>query len=251
MVESPLASALRDGLAALQREATSALRHSVLRFSAAAALGPLAVASPARAASEEGALWVNAHLAVPLTSRLSANLIVQPRIVADISDYQRVVLRPWLQVELGHGFHAALGYDAHLIESPASTLEQRAWQQLGWGGRWRPLRAFGRARLEERFFEGPGPTLWRGRLLGGLGLPLGRSFELVVQDELFLNLNENGRASRSGLRENRLYAGFGRSLGDRGRVDLGYQMQWQELLGPDRIFHTLMLGVRVDAPKRR
>jgi hypothetical protein len=215
---------------------------------AAAWLATLAAAQPAGAVSEEGALWTTLHLALPVSPRLSAHLIVQPRFDADVSRLQRVVVRPWLEAGLGRGFAAALGYDAHVIENPVSTLEQRVWQQLSFGRAWRPLRGFARLRLEERFLEGSDPVAWRSRLLVGLGAPLGRSFELVAQDELFVNLNQTRRVARTGVRENRLYAGFGRPLRDRLRADLGYQLQWQELPGADRMFHTLMLGLRFDAP---
>ncbi len=135
-----------------------------------------------------------------------------------------------------------------MIESPASTLEQRTWEQVAFGHRFDPLRAFARLRLEQRFFQGEDTASWRSRLLGGVAVPLGRAFELVVQDELFVTLNQLSPALRTGLRENRFYAGVGRPLGDRVYVDVGYQMQWIDPPGTDLIFHTLMLGVRFDVP---
>jgi len=230
-----------------ERRVGSSPHHRLLAYLAVLFLVG-APAAPARAATDEGALWVTLHLALPVADRLWAHLVAQPRFDDDVSRLQRVVLRPWLEAALPHGFSGALGYDAHVIENPQQSLEQRIWQQVGYQRAWRPLRAFGGVRLEERFFEGDAGAALRARLRVGLGLPLPRSFELVAQNEGFWNLNRTGSITRVGYRENRLSAGIGRPVGERARADLGYQMQWQQRPASDRIFHTLMLGLRVELP---
>lgn len=208
----------------------------------------LAAASPARAAEELGALWFTAQLHAPLTDRLSAHLLLQPRIGDDFSELARIVVRPWLQASFSHGLAGALGYDAHVIVEPRSLLEQRAWQQLSFRHSWAPTRANARFRLEQRFFEGSNEVALRARFLIGFAVPLSWSVELVARNEFFVNLNETGVIRRTGYRENRLFGGFARRLGGRTRGEVGYQMQWVGLPGSDLVNHTLMLGLAVDLP---
>lgn len=207
-----------------------------------------AALDPARAAEETASLWFTSNIRVPISERFSWNLIVQPRFDDDISQLDRVLVRSWFDASLPYGLAVGLGYDAHVIENPVPLLEQRAWQQLAFKRKWPAVRTFGYARIEQRFFEDSDGVAVRGRVLLGLAVPLMRSVDLVARNEFFVNFNETDAGVRTGYRENRLFGGLSRPLNQRTRAEVGYQMLWVNLPGPDAIAHTLMLGIAFETP---
>ncbi len=208
----------------------------------------LAAAGPVRAAEHDAALWSVGTLRVPLTERLSWHLTGQARWVDEIDTFERGVVRSWLSLSLPRRFGAALGYDAHIFDNPRSTVEQRFWQQLAHSVTWGPVTTRTQGRLEERFFEGVDKVAWRARFLVGWTIDLPRSFQAVVQNDFFVNLNENRRVTYRGLGEDQLFVGVRRPLGRGLRLEAGYLMQFLERRGRDLFNHTLVLGFAYSAP---
>ena len=197
------------------------------------------------AVEDDARLWSTGTATIALPAEFEASLQLQTRFFDDISDLERVVVRPWIGRPLGHGFSAALGYDAHLIREPMEREEHRAWQQLGFG---HPLLALGaahRARLEERFIEDVDETAVRLRYLLRLTAPIPEtSVKLVVANEAFFDLNSVSGGPDSGFGETRAFAGFEFGLGDAVVAEAGYQLQYVDRKPEDAANHTLMLSLR-------
>jgi hypothetical protein len=113
-----------------------------------------------------------------------------------------------------------LGYAYGVAFPDAGTLrEHRLVEQYAWsgGGTWRV--SF-RSRLEERFVTGHETVLLRFRQQAHVSWPLTRTLRGVFSEELFLQANSAGQASR-GFESNRVAVGVGRLLTSRTWLDLG------------------------------
>jgi hypothetical protein len=64
-------------------------------------------------------------------------------------------------------------------------------------------------------------------------------------DELFVNVNQLTGAPRAGVDQNRLFVGVGRHIGEKVRVEGGYQMQLINRRNPtpDRLNHVILVSL--------
>lgn len=198
------------------------------------------------AAETDGRLWSTLQVSAPVAGDLSAALELQTRFRDDVSDLERLVVRPSITLRPRPWLAGTLGYDAHIIESPVDATEHRAWQQLA-----APFELGGaaltpRVRLEERFADELSGVAVRARLGAFARLPLGSSaWSLVASEEAFVNLNSLRRGPDSGFGENRAFAGVGRDFGERVTLEVGYLNQWIERPGvPDLVNHTFAITLR-------
>jgi hypothetical protein len=221
------------------------MRLATALGSAVGALLLLALPSTARALENDAQLWATLHVGRPIGDRVAVNLVLQPRFGDDISELERMVVRPWVSVRAFTSTFASLGYDAHIIEHPDSLLENRIWQQML--ASWKPegLELDGRLRIEERFIEHTSGALVRLRARLGLIRPLEGRYALVGRNEVLVNLNSlsRGADTSSGFDENRFFAGLRFGLGEHSTLEAGYQMVYDDRPGDDEIGHTLMIGL--------
>ena len=211
----------------------------------------LVLSAQARAADQGAAGWIEVKLRVPFAERYSFQLMTEPRIFQNPDQLRILLIRPWFDVMLPHGFGVALGYDGLLFSHPIIKQEHRLWQQVSHGHVWQHVRSLLRFRLEQRFFSQADRVSVRGRFLLGVGVPLGLGIELLVNNEFFVNFNDLPIVGVQGYTENRLYGGFGRRFAPWVSVAIGYQMQWQDLDAVNLINHTVMVGVVFETPTRR
>ena len=216
------------------------MKVSMLALSAA-----LWACPAASGAQHDLRLWSTLNGTVSLNDSVSAGLFLQPRFRDDISQLERLVVRPSVSVRLGNVWSTALGYDAHLIESPADAVEHRIWQQIGARHNTGPLGLDYRARIEERIIESVDLAV-RLRLRSRVVFPIGSggTYSLVASEEVFLNLHSPSAGIQAGYGENRLFAGVGAAIGSGRRIEFGYQWQHVELTvqSQNQNNHTLMVG---------
>lgn len=190
-----------------------------------AAILPALLPSPVSAQDRDDVQqWTLLTLSAKLPHRLRGYFEVQPRISNDISRMGRLLIRPALGYQLDAKTSVWLGYAWTPAFSPTYNNEHRIFQQLLITDKARRLEISNRTRLEERFINGAGDTAVRLRHFLRLAHPLeasGRWFA-ATYDEIFFNLNSTPRGPSSGLDQNRLYFGLGRTLAPGLKGELGY-----------------------------
>jgi hypothetical protein len=141
-----------------------------------------------------------------------------------------------------------LGY-AYVRTEPAigrDSDENRIFQQLTWSHKSEPVTLSARTRLEQRFFNTGDDTGWRFRQLFALSVPIRNRLGLVVNDEVFVHLNDTDWGARTGFDQNRFFIGPEWAV-DRHRnvrVRLGYVNQFDEIpIGPNQLNHILSLNL--------
>ena len=212
----------------------------------------LALAIPSARAAENGpAGWIGVHVRVPFADRYAFQMLTEPRLFENVDQLRIVLLRPWFSAALPRGFGVGLGYDGLLFWHPVDRQEHRIWQEGSHRHDFSRLWTLARFRFEQRFFSDENRVSVRGRFLLGIGVKLGRAFELLVNNEFFVNFNDVPIVGRQGYSENRLYGGFGRRFAPWMRAALGYQMQWIDADLTNLINHTVMVLVSFDIVRKR
>lgn len=179
---------------------------------------------------------------------------LQPRFTED-SDYEQLLVRPGVGLDVGHGASLWLGY-AYINTDPATRAsfdEHRIWQQLLWSTKLGSLGLQSRTRLEQRFVDTGSDTGWRARQFVKATYPLAfrSQLGLAAYDELFIDLKDTDFGADGGLSQNRLFAGFAWKLDDSGRtvVELGYLNQYINNTGrADTMNHLASLNLLVSLP---
>ncbi len=211
----------------------------------------LASTCPSWAADDEAGFWATGSISTGLAEHWRAALDIQPRFVDGVDTLERVVLRPSLTRRISEPLALTLGYDAHLIESPAGRVEQRLWQQAMITGALATMQTHLRIRIEERFIEDVDSAAVRGRFRAGVKWPTGFSLltHAIVRNEIFFNLNAPDGGPDTGFDQNRFFAGFARRLAGNLDGELGYQMQYIDRSGrEDLAIHQafVALSMRFD-----
>lgn len=216
----------------------------------------LASASIAHAGAEEDAqLWLafttigrGPASATGEPSRLRYWLEAQARFDDDASHLQQDFLRPGLGYDLTPRVTIWAGYgwfDTELQDG-RDFGEHRIWQQVTWSGA-APLAGFApgtRTRLEQRLVEDAGDTGLRLRQLFRGQRPLAGPWSLVLQDEVFVNLNDTDAGTAAGFDQNRAFAGVAWQFAPLARLELGYLNQFIARRGrDDRVNHILSFGI--------
>lgn len=192
--------------------------------------------------------------ATPQLRRLRWWFDLQPRFTED-SDYEQLLVRPGIGLDVGHGASLWLGY-AYINTDPATRAsfdEHRIWQQLLWSTKLGSLGLQSRTRLEQRFVDTGSDTGWRARQFVKAAHPLALHprLGLAAYDELFVDLKDTDFGADGGPSQNRLFAGFSWKLGEGGHtvVELGYLNQWIANTGrTDTMNHLASLNLLLNFP---
>ena len=211
----------------------------------------LTLGTPAARAAENGpAGWIGVHVRVPFAERFAFQMLTEPRLSENGGQERYILLRPWFSAALPHGFGVGLGFDGLFFWNPDNKQEYRIWQEVLQRQEFKPLWTLAVFRLEQRFFSNADGVSVRGRFIVGIGVKLGRKFELLVNNEFFVDFNDVPNAAKRGYTENRLYGGFRRRFAPWVRAALGYQMQWIDSEPTNLINHTVMVLVSFDAIRK-
>lgn len=205
-----------------------------------------------QATEDDAQLWMTGTASKAFGDGWRANLLVQLRFRDDLEDFERILVNPSLGRDLGRGFSAEVGYDAHALRSPRDRLEHRTWQQLAYA---HDLEAIGlpavdvlhRLRLEERFLEGEDGVASRLRWLVGGSVPIVETrWKAVLRNEAFFDLDAKRQGpTEAGFGETRIFAGFDRALGDSAGLEIGYQLQYVDRRrSEDFAAHTIWIALR-------
>lgn len=209
------------------------------RTRAGAFLLMLATASPALAADEEAQLWATQSIDIGLDddTRIQINAIERAR--GDAFGGNQVQVSGGVEQDIGGGFSVA---GSLIYQHSGGQDEIRLQQQISYTTG--PLSL--RTRLEQRFQEGVGRTVWRLRQRVQLTETLDADGEWAVVGSVegFVNLNRGNPDSRTGLAAVRTQAGMRHALSKRLSLTLSYVRQHEFRDGrPDRVGHAPVLAL--------
>jgi hypothetical protein len=233
---------LRDGDKALAR----------FNWGSLIIFGALTLTASTACAAENGpAGWIGVNVRVPFAERYAFQLLTQPRLFENPERLRVILLRPSFGAALPRGFAVGLGYDGLLAWNPLKRQEHRIWQEGFHRHDFDRLWTLARFRLEQRFFSANNLVSVRGRFLLGVGVKLGKAFELLVNNEFLVNFNDVPIVGERGYSENRVYGGFSRRFAPWVQAALGYQMQWIDAGLVDLINHTVLVLVSFEIPQKQ
>jgi len=175
----------------------------------------------------------------------------QPRVGDNVSELERLLIRPALGYKVTPDLSVFLGYGwtptfmNNHYESDFRD-ETRIWEQLSYNQHdvFGLLEVEHRFRQEQRFIQHVGNAANRSRymLKGSLPLTTEKDFGLTGYDELFVSLNSVDNGPRAGFDRNRIFVGpyvVMKPL----RLELGYLGEYgKRFMGSeDRMIHAVAL----------
>ena len=188
--------------------------------------------------------------------RLRWWLDLQPRFADRADGLDQALIRPGVGVSLSDNTTVWAGYAWIRTKrrGQGHSEEHRIWQQLTWSPRIGRLKLSSRTRLEQRFLDTGDDIGWRFRQFVKGTFPIavdGRLF-LSAYDEIFFDLNGTDWGQRSGVSQNRMFAGLGWKFGSRPSsgpltVEVGYLNQFvRKRSADDELNHILSINLFVN-----
>ncbi|MEB3244689.1 MAG: DUF2490 domain-containing protein [Vampirovibrionales bacterium] len=222
----------------------------------------LLVAGPsAHAAENELALWVPVTLEKKMlkSSKHPVRLMLEvtPRQADDLTNFEQLIIRPAVGVQLTKSISVWQGYawTPLLFNNRQQTTfndEHRLYQQLLFEKTFfKKLGVTNRWRFEERFIEGEGEVALRSRNLTRLSWPLDaqKKWAAILSNETFFNWNTTSRDGiQRGFDQDRIFVGINRELNPHVNAEAGYMLRiWNRPNAtPDKFSHIILVGVNVN-----
>lgn len=210
-------------------------------------------ATPTTPASlQSGAVWLSPAIGLRyrIDERWTFQMDTQFRFDGASGTLLDVQVRPGIEYILSPNWGVGAGYVQYQRYLAGQTTSRGAFQDILYRAHVDTLPVAGRWRWEELFYDN-GTYLVRTRLLAGLRIPLKDTpWELAFSDEVFFNVGNNGPNRRQGWAQNRIYAGFGRSLTPWSKASLGYELDTYNptgsMPGGVRNIHNIKLNLVFD-----
>lgn len=178
--------------------------------------------------------------------RVRGMLEVNPRIGVGTGQFDQLLLRPAAGYQLSRTTSVWQGYAWTPSWLPRYLNENRIFQQLLIENRFGRWGLVNRTRLEERSIDHVDRTALRLRHFVRVTVPIKREskWQLVGQEEIFINLNKVNAAITPGINQNRVFLGVNRQLHRKLNMDFGYQYQYINRNDPveDRHNHVLLIN---------
>lgn len=159
------------------------------------------------------------------------------------------------RIGLGYGIatdlvvYAGLVYDVFYTRSMKNyNAEYRTWQQLSWGFYQQPTYELSlRTRMEQRFRQSASGTAWRIRELFEMTFPnlIHHTVSLVINDEIFLNINTLTWVSHHTFAQNRVLMAFEFPIAHGINLTVGYLNQYLRRSANHEMNHILYLSLHI------
>ncbi len=175
----------------------------------------------------------------------------QGRFGDDSSRFSQAIIRPGVGYAVSDTTSLWVGYAWIPTDKPFAAgdrfNENRIWQQLLWAKPYSFGKITSRTRTEQRFFDIPGSSdvAYRFRQFFKWSIPMPaispKAF-FILQDEVFVNLNDTDVGIRAGFNQNRFFTGFGYNFNKTVTGEIGYLNQYlnrPENPRPDQMQHIL------------
>ena len=192
---------------------------------------------------EDVGLWATVIAEGKFNDKFGWYAELQGRLKDDASRRDQAFFRPAINYWLSEKTSLWLGYVAAARYTPDDArYEKRYWQQLM--HRFEPVAGFGllsRTRFEQRDLDTTTDTAHRFRQMIRLEKQLFSSSptQLLVQDEVFINLNNTKNGPQSGFEQNRLFLGAALFPTKTSRLEIGYLNQTVDGANVNNMNHIL------------
>jgi hypothetical protein len=189
----------------------------------AAALMVLAMLFPgvARAQMEhDGGLWILANLAGQVAPRWSLNLEFDVRSFERFTRTSELIIQPGVVFKIDDHWTWTLQYMYDV--RPPTNNEHRLMTDGSYHTDIKSAVLGTRLRLTVRFVDNVGTILRLRHRLSALWAIADTPAYLVVTNEIFFNLNDQGEGPVLGFEEDRLFGGVGYHFGPHLRAEMGY-----------------------------
>lgn len=207
-------------------------------------------AGPAAAAEQDAQAWAALQLDTTLTERWDATLSGELQTRDNVSAFQSLILDGGAFYRASPRVKLGLGYQ-YTVAEPGKSDEQAPWQSLEYTHGFRDLTLGYKLRLDERIRDDTDGVLPRLRLGLRVTYPLGEAWYAAASEEIRFNLRDPGTGPVGGFEQNRVYAGLGRKIDERARVEFGYLWRFERERGkPDRSDNVLFLQFVISADMR-
>jgi hypothetical protein len=218
---------------------------------------PLLAPTASLATENDFQLWPVGRIHHAIDEDWSVSFMARGRFDEDASHSKDYLLRPYASwtlvdnVPFVDSLTVMAGYD--YLHSFDGRDEHRAWQSAHHAVEHERLRLVHRVRLDERFIEGIGPTIFRFRYRLSTSYPFGDSeWYGIASDQVFANLNDDNQGPVDGFEQNRFRLGVGRHVFGRLRVEGGYEFQYaRRRATADEFRHAAFLEFSLSTGSRK
>ncbi|HEU4407635.1 MAG TPA: DUF2490 domain-containing protein [Polyangiaceae bacterium] len=222
-----------------------------LLAAAAAAFALACAPAPALALDHDVQSWSLFFAQGYVVPKLRWYAEVQPRFGNDVSELDRLLVRPALGYQLTPALSLWAGYAWTPLFSPEFRNEHRPFQQVLVENKLDPLFLINRTRFEQRIIEdADGVSLRLRHMVRGVvrfgDSPLG----VAVYDEVFFTLTEPTGAPRRGFDQNRAFVGPNYKFSSVVQAEIGYMNNFINLPPgrEDRMNHNIMFMLFASFP---
>lgn len=189
------------------------------------------------------------------TSRVKWWLEGQGRFGKDSSRFSQGIIRPGVGYAVNEKTSVWLGYawipTSFPFAGQSPFNEHRIWQQLLWSNPYSFGTITSRSRMEQRFFDIQGSTdvAHRFRQFFKWSIPMtfvSPKVSFILQDEIFVNLNDIDTGARSGFNQNRFFTGIAYKFSQIATGEIGYLNQYFNRPAnprPDQMQHILAVNL--------
>jgi hypothetical protein len=217
----------------------------------------LLVATESHATDNDFQLWPVGRVHHAVNEDWSVSFMARGRIDEDASHSKDYLLRPYVSwtivddVPFIDSLTVMAGYD--YLHAFDGRDEHRAWQSAHHAVEHEKLRLVHRVRLDERFIEGVGPTIFRFRYRLSVSHPFGDSaWYGLASEEVFVNFNDDDEGPLDGFEQNRLRLGVGRHVFGHLRVEGGYEFEYaRQRTNPNEFRHVVFLEFSLSTGNRK
>jgi hypothetical protein len=217
----------------------------------------LLVATEIHATDNDFQLWPVGRVHHAVNEDWSVSFMARGRIDEDASHSKDYLLRPYVSwtivddVPFIDSLTVMAGYD--YLHAFDGRDEHRAWQSAHHAVEHEKLRLVHRVRLDERFIEGVGPTIFRFRYRLSVSHPFGDSaWYGLASEEVFVNFNDDDEGPLDGFEQNRLRLGVGRHVFGHLRVEGGYEFEYaRQRTNTNEFRHVVFLEFSLSTGNRK
>ena len=173
----------------------------------------------------------------------------------DSSRFSQGIIRPGVGYAVNDQTSLWVGYAWIPTDKPFAGgdrfNEHRIWQQLLWSNSYSFGTVTARTRTEQRFFDIPGSSDvgYRFRQFFKWSIPMpfiSSKTSFILQDEVFVNLNDTEIGIRAGFNQNRFFTGLAYKFNKIVTGELGYLNQYfnrPDNPRPDQMQHILQANL--------